>query len=434
MEFIIVLLLIICNGAFAMAEIAIVSIRKSRLQKEAEEGNIRAQAALELAKNPAKFLSTVQIGITFISIFAGAFGGETLSHQFSGELTNVPWVAPYRDQVALILVVVLITYLTLIIGELVTKRSALSRPEKIAKRIAGPMKTLSSLTFPLVNLLIISSDWVIRLLQIKPPTEPTVSEEEVKMLLQEGTTAGIFTSTEQDIVERTFQLDEKKIISIMTPRKEIRWLAIDSSFKNLKRMIGKHPHSYFPVCRDSLDKVLGVVRTEDLLATFLIEEKFDFTRCLRKPIYVPESTQVWKVLELFKRTGIHMALVVDEYGSILGLLSLGDILEEIVGDIPNVDELEDQDIMKQKDGTFFVDGLVPIDEFKEYFKIDRLPDEESGAFHTIGGFIMERLGRIPVADDSFDFGNFRFKVDKMDGNRVDKVLLTLVDKVSSKDA
>ena len=195
-------------------------------------------------------------------------------------------------------------------------------------------------------------------------------------------------------------------------------------------MIGKHPHSYFPVCRGSLDKVVGVVRTEDLLAEFLIEEKVDFTKGLHKPLYVPESTEVWKVLELFKRTGIHMALVVDEYGSILGLISVADILEEIVGDIPDVDELNNQDIMKQKDGTFLVDGLVPIDEFKEHFSIDKLPEEESGAFHTIGGFIMERLGRIPISDDTFDFGNFRFKVVKMDGNRVDKVLLTLL-KVSS---
>src|SRR5258708_812037 len=369
MEFIIVLLLIICNGMFAMAEIAIVSIRKSRLQKEANEGNQAAQSALELAKNPAKFLSTVQIGITFIGIFAGAYGGETLARQLSGELKHVLFVAAYRDQIALFLVVVFITFLTLIIGELVPKRIALTHPEKIAKRIALPMKTLSSLAFPLVNLLTFSSDWVIRLLRIKPSSEPSVSEEEVKMLLREGTIVGVFTRAEQDIVERTFQLDDKKIISFMTPRKEIRWLDIDSSVKKLRTTIGKHPHSYFPVCRDSLDKVIGVVRTEDLLASFLIDEKIDFTNCLHKPIYVPETTAVWKVLELFKRSGIHMALVIDEYGSILGLISLADILEEIVGDIPNVDELDEQEIEKRKDGTYLVDGLIPIDEFKANFKI-----------------------------------------------------------------
>src|SRR5579859_1314602 len=233
MEFIIVLLLIICNGLFAMAEIAIVSVRKSRLKKQALEGNKQAQAALELAENPTKFLSTVQIGITFIGIFAGAFGGETLSHPFSLELKKIPFIAPYSVQIAFFLVVVFITYLTLIIGELVPKRIALSQAEKTAKRIAGPMKFIASLMFPLVNLLIVSSDWVIRLLHIKPPTEPSVSEEEVKLLLREGTSAGIFTSEEQDIVERTFQLDEKKIISIMTPRKEIRWFDTSNSVKEL---------------------------------------------------------------------------------------------------------------------------------------------------------------------------------------------------------
>jgi putative hemolysin len=423
MELIIVLLLIICNGLFAMAEIAIVSTRKSRLQKEAAEGNAKAQAALELAKNPARFLSTVQIGITFIGIFAGAFGGETLAHELAGSLKNVSYISPYRDQISLLLVVVFITYLTLIIGELVPKRIALNNPEKTAKRIAPLMKTLSSIVFPLVNILTISSDWVIRLLHIKPPSEPTVTEEEVKMLLQEGTTAGIFSSEEQDIVERTFQLDEKKIISFMTPRKEIRWFDVETSVKEVRTMIGKHPHSYFPVCRDSLDKVLGVVRTEDLLAAFLIDEKIDFTKCLHKPLYVPESTEVWKVLELFKRTGIHMALVVDEYGSILGLISVADILEEIVGDIPDVDELDEKAIMKNKDGSYLVDGLIPIDEFKSYFKMNSLPEEQSGAFHTIGGFVTDQLGRIPVADDSFDFNGFRYKIVKMDGNRVDKVLL-----------
>ena len=229
MGFIIVLLLILCNALFALAEIAIVSARKSRLRKEAHEGKKRAQAALELAENPAKFLSTVQIGITFIGVFAGAFGGETLSHPFSLWLKQFPLLATYSDQIAFFLVVVFITYLTLIIGELVPKRIALSHPEKTAKRVAEPMKFIASLAAPLVNLLTVSSDWVIRLLRIKPSSEPSVSEEEVKMLLQEGRTAGIFSREEQDIVERTFQLDEKKIISIMTPRKEIRWFDVESS-------------------------------------------------------------------------------------------------------------------------------------------------------------------------------------------------------------
>lgn len=423
MEFIIVLLLIICNGLFAMAEIAIVSIRKSRLQKEANEGNTRAQEALELAEDPTRFLSTVQIGITFIGIFAGAFGGETLAHQLSGSFKNILFVANYRDQISLLIVVVVITYLTLIIGELVPKRIALTHPEKIAKRIAGPMQALSSLTAPLVSLLIWSSDWVIRILRIKPSTEPSVSEEEVRMLVREGTTVGVFNRAEKDIVERTFQLDEKNIISFMTPRKEIIWLDIDSSFADLRTMIVKHPHAHFPVCRDSLDKVLGVIRTEEILTSLLADQTIELKKSLHKPVYVPETMEALKVLELFKKTGIHMALVVDEYGSVLGLLSLADILEEIVGDIPDVDELKEQEIVNRKDGTFLVDGLISIDEFKEYFQVKKLPGEQSGAFHTIGGFVMDRVGRIPTTGDRFVCNNLRFDVIEMDGNRVDKVLL-----------
>jgi putative hemolysin len=250
-----------------------------------------------------------------------------------------------------------------------------------------------------------------------------VSEEEVKSLLQEGTLAGVFNREEKDIVERTFQLDEKKIISFMTPRKEITWLDIDGSFKNLHGVIGKNQYSYFPVCRDGLDKVLGVVRTKDLLATLATEQKIDLTKTLRKPLYVPETMEGLKVLEVFKRTGMHMAFVVDEYGSILGLLSLSDILEEIVGDIPDLNELDEQEIIKRKDGTFLVDGLIPIDEFKKYFKINKLPDENSGAYHTFGGFVMDRLDRIPNLDDTFEFNMLRFKVFAMDGNRVEKVLI-----------
>lgn len=406
-----------------MAEIALVSIRKSRLQKEANEGNDDAQIALAFAKNPPRFLSTVQIGITFIGILTGALGGETLAWGVANWLKVIPFLASYSYPIALFLVVVFITYLSLVIGELVPKRIALTRPEKIAKIIARPMQFLASIIFPLVNLLTYSSDFLIRLLGIKPSSEPSVSEEEVKSLLQEGTLTGVFNRQEKDIVERTFQLDDKKIISFMTPRKEITWLDIDSSFKDLHNVIGKSQYSYYPVCRDGLDKVLGVVRTKDLLASLAMEQKIDLTKSINKPLYVPETMEALKVLEVFKRTGMHMAFVVDEYGSILGLLSLSDILEEIVGDIPDADELEDQEISKRKDGTFLVDGLISIDEFKKYFKLSKLPGENTGAYHTFGGFVMDQLDRIPNLDDTFEFEGLRFKVFAMDGNRVEKVLI-----------
>lgn len=430
MEIIIILLLILLNGIFAMAEIAIVSARKSRLKQQANEGSKNAQAALDLAQSPGRFLSTVQIGITFVGIFAGAFGGETIAKSLSNEFKNLPFIAPYANGIAILLVVSLITYLSLIIGELVPKRIALNNPEAIAKFMAYPMNLLSSIALPVVSLLTISTDWVFRLLQIKPSSEPVVSDEEIKMLMGEGARVGIFNLAEKNIVERTLKLSDKKINSLMTSRKEIVWLELDSPFKTLRNKIAKHPHAHFPVCRDSLDKVVGVVRAEDILTNFLLEEKIQLQKFIHKPLFVPESMNALKVLELFRKTGIHMALVVDEYGNVQGLLSLSDILEAIVGDIPSFNELEDKEITKREDGTYLVDGLITTEEFKEYFHIKKLPDEHSGVFHTFGGFIMHKLGRIPASGDKLDWGDYRFEIVDMDGNRIDKILVTPKDSIS----
>ncbi len=424
MEIIIIFLLIILNGIFAMAEIAVVSARKSRLKQQANEGSKKAQAALELAQSPSRFLSTVQIGITFIGIFAGAFGGDTIAKGLSGELKNISLIAPYAEGIAILLVVTFITYLSLIIGELVPKRIALNNPEATAKFMVYPMNLLSSIASPLVSLLTISSDWTLRLLQIKQSGEPIISEEEIRMLIGEGTRSGIFNIAEKDIVERTLKLSDKKVNTLMTSRKEVVWLELDSPFKTLRNKIAKHPHAHFPVCRDNLDKIVGVVRAEDILTHFLLEEKIELQKFIHKPLFVPESMDGLKVLELFKKSGIHMALIVDEYGNVQGLLSITDILEAIVGDIPTIDELEDREIIKRGDGTHLVDGLVQIDEFKDYFHIKKLPDERSGVFHTVGGFIMHKLGRIPAPGDKLEWADFKFEVMDMDGNRIDKVLIT----------
>jgi putative hemolysin len=424
MEIIIVLLLIVLNGAFAMSEIAIVSARKSKLQKQAQEGNKNAQVALDLAKSPNRFLSTVQIGITLIGIFAGAFGGATIADSLAKQLTTIPVIAPYSEAVALTIVVSVITYLSLVIGELVPKRIALNNPEKIAITVAQPMEKLSRISYPLVSLLSISTDWVFRILRIKKSPEPTVSDEEVKILLREGMQTGVFESAEKDIVERTFRLSDKKVNTLMTPRKEIIWLDVDSSFKTIRGKITDSPHAHFPICRDTIDKVIGIVRTESLLTDFLAEEKINLKKILHKPLFIPESMDGLKVLELFKKSGIHMALVVDEYGNVQGLISLTDILEAIVGDIPTINEMEEKEITKRDDGTFLVDGLTPIDEFKDYFKIRKLPEERSGIYHTVGGFVTNNIGRIPVSGDSFELDQFRFEVMDMDGNRVDKVLIS----------
>jgi len=413
MEIIIILLLIFLNGIFAMVEIAVISARKSRLQHLADEGNKNAQAVLELKNSPNRFLSTVQIGITLVGILAGAFGGATIAKTLTIYFQTIPYLASYSEAIGIAIVVAAITYLSLIIGELVPKRLGLSNPELIASAAAQPMRALSKISAPLVYLLSLSTDFILKVFQIKPKEE-AVSVEEIRMLIREGARVGVFEAAEKDIVECTLQLGDKKVNTLMTSRKEIVWLDIDSSFKAIRSRVAKHPHSHFPVCRDTLDKVLGVVRTEDILSNFLIEEKIDLKKFLHKPLFIPESADGLKVLELFKKSGIHMGLVVDEYGN---------VLEAIVGAIPTIDELEDQEIMKRDDDSFLVDGLVPIDEFKEHFHISRLPGEKSGNYHTVGGFVMYKLGRIPLLGDSFEIDLLRFEVLDMDGNRVDKILI-----------
>lgn len=424
MEILIVLLLIILNGIFAMAEIAVISARKSKLQQQANEGNKGAQSALDIAKSPSRFLSTVQVGITFVGIFAGVFGGATIAETLAKQLQTVPLISPYSEIVSLTLVVSIITYLSLVVGELVPKRLALSSPEKIATLIARPINMVSTITSPLISLLSISTDWVLNTIGIKDSSATLISDEEIRILLREGARTGAFEIAEKDIVERTLRLSDKKVNSLMTPRKEIVWLDIDSPFKTIRNKTIKTPHSHYPVCRDNLDKIIGVVRTENLLIDFLSEEKINLKKLLHKPLFIPESMDALKVLELFKKSGIHMALIADEYGNTQGLLSLTDVLEAIVGDIPTINELDEKEIVKRDDGSFLVDGLVPIDEFKEYFRIRRLPGEKTGIFHTLGGFVTNKIGRIPVSGDIFELGSFKFEVMDMDGNRVDKILVS----------
>ncbi|HSW48276.1 MAG TPA: hemolysin family protein [Candidatus Saccharimonadales bacterium] len=424
MEILIVLLLIILNAFFAIAEISIVTARKSRLKQLAHDGNKNAIAAVELSHSPNRFLSTTQIGMTFIGIFAGAFGEKTITANLANYLKSIAFLSPYAETIALVIVVSLITYLTIVVGELVPKRIGLNNPEKFARVLARPMLFVSSITSPLISLLSNSTDFILKILQINSKEEPMVSEEEVRMLIREGTRAGVFLTTEKDIVERTFSMSDKKVQSLMVHRAEIVYLDVDSTFASLKKKISKSPHSYYPVADSNLDNILGIIRTEDILTNFLIEGKIDLRKHLHKALFVPEGTTGLKVLEQFKKSGIHVALIIDEYGNIQGLASLNDILEAIVGDIPSINQLEEKEFMKRDDGSYLVDGTVPIDEFKEHFDIKRFPSEKSGLFHTIGGFVMDKIDRIPVTGDKVEIDNFNIEVVDMDGHRVDKILVS----------
>lgn len=424
MEIILIVVLIILNGIFAMAEIAILSAKKSRLQKLANDENKNAQKALELAQHPNKLLSTVQIGITLIGILAGAYGGSTVAEMFGKQLEVFPILAPYSEALAFGLVVGAITFLSLIIGEIVPKRLALLNPEKIAVSISQPMSILSTLASPLVTILSISTDFVLRFLPIPKSKESQVSDEEVKLLLREGTQIGVFESAEQDIVERTLKLSDKRVNALMSPRSDIDWLVVDDPIRTIRNKLNSGGHSHYPVCRDSLDSVIGIVKASDVLIDYLVDEKIDLKKSLHKPLFVPESMPALKLLELFKKSGIHMALVIDEYGSIKGLVSLTDVLEEIVGDIPDIDDLEEQEITKHDENSWLVNGVLPIEEFKDFFHIKKIPSEKTGVYHTIGGFVMNRLGKIPITGDKTEWGEYRFEIVDMDGNRIDKILVT----------
>lgn len=422
-EIAIILLLVLINGLFVMSEIAIVSARKLRLQQRADEGDENAKAALELANSPNRFLSTTQIGITLISILAGAFGGATLAYQVAVRLKEIPLIAPYSGPLSVAIVVLGIAYLTLVIGELVPKRIGLSSPEKISSMMAASMNLLSRIASPVIFILSASTDLVLKALNVKPQTAPPVTEEEVKILIEEGTRAGVFEETEQDIMERVFRLGDRRADTIMTPRSEIVWLDVEDTPEDVQRKIASGPYSLFPVCKTRLDNVLGIVQAKDLLSCSIMDLKVDLKSSLLPPQFIPESMRVLKVLERFKQTGIHLSIVLDEYGSVRGIVTLTNILEAIVGDIPHIQELAEPQIVQREDGSWLVDGMLSVDEFKEALHIDGLPGEESGFFQSVGGFMMAHLQKIPISGDHFTWDGYRFEVVDMDSHRVDKLLV-----------
>lgn len=406
-----------------MSEMAIVSARKVRLQQLANQGDPKAKAALKLAESPNNFLSTVQIGISLIGILTGAFGGATIASRLAVYVRLVPFLTPYSEPVSFGIVVLIITYLSLIIGELVPKRLALNSPERIAAIVAIPMRALATLASPAVHLLSASTDMVLRIMGITPSLEPQVTEEEIKILIEQGTEAGTFEEAEQDMVERVFRLGDRPVSSFMTPRPDIVWLDLEDTTEENRQKMSENGYSRYPVCQGGLDNVLGIIPVTDLLARSLRGDSLDLTVGLRQPVFVPESTRGLKVLELFKQTITHMALVVDEYGVIQGLVTLNDIMSEIVGDVPSADGEEDPQAVQREDGSWLLDGMLAVEEFFELFGLEEWDFEERGSYQTLGGFVITHLGRIPAAADHFEWQGMRIEVMDMDGNRVDKVLV-----------
>jgi len=408
---------ILANAVFVLSETALVSARKVRLQQRAENGNINAKRALALLENSNQFLATVQIGITLIGIGTGAVGGVTLSRPLANAFALLPLLAPYAESLALGIVVLIITFFSIVLGELVPKRLALQNAETFAGALAGPMLFLSKVFAPAIWFLSKITDLVIRFFGIQPSAEPPVTEEEIQLLIDQGTEAGVFEESEQDMVEGVLRLGDQRVYSLMTPRSEIVWLDINDGPEEIRRKVAESEFSRFPVCQGSLDVVLGIVKARDLLVPSLAGEPIRLKDKLRPAFYIPETTFASQALEIFKEQKREILLVIDEFGTLQGLLTLNDIIEEIVGDFESGSQA-----MQRQDGSWLLDGMLPVDEFKEIFHLRTLPHEDE--YETLSGFVMVSLGRVPKETDHFEWNGLHFEVMDMDGYRVDKVLVT----------
>jgi putative hemolysin len=427
-EIFFVIILIIANGIFSGSEIAVVSARKVRLEQMASRGNSKARAALKLANSPNDFLSTVQIGITLIGILSGAVGGATLAQRIKPALDTIPLLKPYSEGISVVIVVTIITYLSLVIGELMPKRIALNNPEQLACTVAKPMRSLSFITAPFVRILSFSTDTLLNLLGVKASEEQAMTEEEIKVLIEQATESGTFEESEQEMVERVFRFGDRRIKTLMTPKLDITWLDADAPLEELEGLVKASNHSRFPVARENLNDCLGILRGKNFLSARLSGQEVNLEAILQPPLYVPENMTGLKVLEEFKRTGIHMALITDEYGSIEGLVTLNDLMEAIVGDITAKEDLEQPMVFKRDDGSMLVDGLLPIDELKDLLELESLAGEKTENYHTLAGFVITFLKYIPKAGEYFEWSGLRFEVMDMDGTRIDKVLISPVDK------
>jgi putative hemolysin len=424
MEVLILAGLFVLNGLFAMSEIAIVSARKIRLQQAAEDGVSSAKTALQLANEPSHFLSTIQVGITLIGIMSGAYGEAALSGKLAGFLEQFPEIAPYSHGLALGLVVIGITYFSLIVGELVPKRLALLRPEKIAMVMARPMRGLAVVAYPLVKVLSLSTDLVLWLLRVRKSEEPLVTEKEIKLMIDQGTEAGVFHKSEKEMVANVMRLDALRVGAIMTPRMDIYYLDVEDPVEENRKKLIDSPYSMVPVCKRGLDNVLGFIQAKDLLRRALNCEPMELKAAVRPAHFIPKSLSPVQLLEEFKRTKTALGLVVDEYGEIAGLVTLKDVLEAIVGDIPSEEIEEEPEAVRREDGSWLLDGTLSIEKFKQLFDVEELPDEAAGNFHTIGGFVMLQLGHVPKAADHFHWDGLCFEVVDMDKHRVDKILVS----------
>ena len=423
LEITIIFVLLIANGVFAMGEIAVVSARKSRLRRLADQGNRKAQIALELAEAPNRFLSTVQIGITLVGIFAGAFGGATLATELAQPIGRVALFAPYADKIAFGVVVAVITYFSLVVGELVPKRFGLSNPEGIAMRVAQPMNWLARLAGPAVSFLSGSTEVLLRLLGFKPEMQVAVSEEEVRIMMQEGLRAGAFNKVESQIVHSALELDQLPVREIMTPRPKVIWLNQDDSHDQIWHKIVVSNHSHFPVYKGNRDATVGVVSIKAIYANLAAGAEVNLKDLMIPPLIVPEAQTVLELVETFKQSGKHIALVTDEFGSLMGLVTLNDVMEAVVGEFPSQGERAKPEARKREDGSWLIDAMIDLDAVEHALPGFKFGGELHSGYQTLAGYVVKQLGHVPKEGETFEAQGYVFEVLDMDRHRVDKVLV-----------
>jgi len=419
MEILIIFFLIILNGVFSMSEIALISARKNRLENAAKKGNSSAKIALDLANSPNKFLSTVQIGITLIGILTGIFSGKKITDDVYMFVEGFVVLKPYAHTLAVGIVVVTLTFFSLVLGELLPKRIGLNHPEAIAKAVALPMRTISIITAPFIWMLTVSTEFLLKVLMIKPSAEGKVTEEEIKAIIKEGTEGGEVQEIEQDIVERVFHIGDRKVNSLMTHRKSVVFLPLNSDKNQVKHLMLKELHSIYPVYGSNYDDIVGVVNLKNIFAHFE-KDNFNLADIMTEAPFIMEQTSAYKALENFKESGVHYAFVSDEYGIFQGIITLNDILEALVGDAAEFYK-EDFQLVEREDGTWLVDGHYSLHDFLTYFELDELINDYEVT--TVSGLIMTELSRIPKQGEKLIWHKFELEVIDMDGVKIDKVMV-----------
>ncbi|MFT3910650.1 MAG: hemolysin family protein [Ferruginibacter sp.] len=425
MEIFILLLLILLNGLFVMSEIALVSARKGRLEAMANKGDEKAKAALDLAENPEKFLSTAQIGITLIAILTGVYSGEKFGHDLQPYIERIAFLKPYANTVATSIVVIIVTFLSIIFGELIPKKFGLIRAEKIARHVARPMNALSTVIHPFVWFLSGITNLIFKIFNIKKASDNSVTEEEIKAMISEGSEHGTIEEDEKEIIERVFHLSDRSITSLMTHRTDIVWVDINDTVEQVTSKFEDIVYSTFPVCEGSVDNIKGLVYVKDMLKA---SPGTPVQKLIKPALFVPENNKAYQLLEKFKGTKIHSSFIVNEYGTLEGMITLNDILEAIIGDVPQTGQ-EEYEITKRNDGSFLVDGQIHFYDFLSYFEKADWMNEGEQEFDTLAGFALHQLEHIPTTGETFEWRDFHFEIIDMDGQRIDKIMVKISDEL-----